>query len=36
MQSQIRDLSLAPMGHVKINWVKAHMPILNTLEGFDN
>ena len=32
MQSQIRDLSLAPMGHVKINWVKAYMPILNTLE----
>ena len=32
MQSQIRDLSLSPQGQIKINWVKAHMPILNTLE----
>jgi len=32
MKSQIRDITLAPLGHNKINWVKAHMPILNTLE----
>lgn len=27
--STIRDLSLAPEGHLKINWVKEHMPVLN-------
>ena len=32
MESQIRDLALAPKGHDKINWVKNHMPILNQLE----
>ncbi|MGM9525222.1 MAG: adenosylhomocysteinase [Peptococcaceae bacterium] len=32
MESQIRDLALAPQGHDKINWVKNHMPILNQLE----
>lgn len=32
MTSIIRDLALAPAGYDKINWVKAHMPILNTLE----
>lgn len=32
LQSQIRDLALAPQGHAKINWVKNHMPILNQLE----
>lgn len=32
MESQIRDLALAPQGHAKINWVKNHMPILNQLE----
>lgn len=32
MQSQIRDINLAPSGHAKINWVKNHMPILNQLE----
>lgn len=32
MNSQIRDLALAPQGHAKINWVKNHMPILNQLE----
>ncbi len=32
MQSQIKDPSLAPKGHDKINWVKAHMPILHQLE----
>jgi adenosylhomocysteinase len=30
--STLRDPSLAPEGHLKINWVKAHMPILNQLE----
>ena len=32
MQSQIRDINLAPSGHAKINWVKNHMPILNQWE----
>ena len=32
MESQIRNLALAPQGHDKINWVKNHMPILNQLE----
>lgn len=32
MQSQIRDIQLAPSGQAKINWVKNHMPILNQLE----
>ena len=32
MESQIRDIALAPQGHHKINWVKNHMPILNQLE----
>ena len=32
MESQIRDIKLAPSGHDKINWVKQHMPILNQLE----
>lgn len=29
--STLRDPSLAPEGHLKINWVRAHMPILNQL-----
>lgn len=33
MKSIIRDISLAPAGYDKINWVKAHMPILNTIEA---
>lgn len=32
MNSQIKDLKLAPKGFAKINWVKNHMPILNQLE----
>lgn len=32
INSQIRDLSLAPSGQAKINWVKNHMPILTRLE----
>lgn len=31
MQSIIRDITLAPQGHDKINWVKQFMPVLNTL-----
>ncbi|MFZ5943528.1 MAG: adenosylhomocysteinase [Bacillota bacterium] len=33
MKSQIRDISLAPAGADKINWVKNHMPILNLIKG---
>lgn len=29
--SQITDLALAPDGHLKIDWVKAHMPVLNQI-----
>ncbi len=29
---EVRDMSLAPLGHQKINWVKNYMPILNGLE----
>lgn len=31
MKSMIRDISLAPQGHDKINWVKEFMPVLNAL-----
>lgn len=31
-QYEIRDISLAPSGHQKIQWVKAHMPLLRGLE----
>jgi len=31
MESSIRDLKLAPMGQKKIDWVAAHMPVLNIL-----
>lgn len=31
MKSMIRDLSLAPQGHDKINWVKNFMPVLHSL-----
>ncbi|WP_067930078.1 adenosylhomocysteinase [Alicyclobacillus kakegawensis] len=30
-QSSIRDISLAPEGALKIDWVSAHMPVLNRL-----
>ena len=30
--STLRNPALAPEGHLKINWVRAHMPILNQLE----
>ena len=29
---EIRDISLAPQGHQKIEWVRAHMPLLRGLE----
>jgi adenosylhomocysteinase len=29
--SKIKDISLAPEGHLKIDWVKAHMPVLNSI-----
>ncbi|WDL95452.1 adenosylhomocysteinase [Alicyclobacillus sp. ALC3] len=29
--SLIRDIALAPVGHLKIDWVGAHMPLLNRL-----
>ncbi|MGI1659819.1 MAG: adenosylhomocysteinase [Desulfitobacterium sp.] len=32
MESLIRDISLAPMGQMKIDWVAAHMPVLNALK----
>lgn len=31
MESTIRDIMLAPQGQRKIDWVQAHMPVLNTL-----
>ncbi|MFS0727598.1 adenosylhomocysteinase [Paenibacillus sp. 1P07SE] len=30
-KSIVRDLSLAPEGHLKIDWVQAHMPVLNRI-----
>ncbi|WP_199624661.1 adenosylhomocysteinase [Paenibacillus alkalitolerans] len=30
--SMIRDIKLAPHGKVKLDWVKAHMPLLNNIE----
>lgn len=32
MDSQIRDINLAPKGHLKLNWVRNHMPILNIIK----
>jgi adenosylhomocysteinase len=29
--SIVRDMSLAPEGHLKIDWVQAHMPVLNRI-----
>ncbi|MEW9701922.1 adenosylhomocysteinase [Paenibacillus sp. SI8] len=31
-QSMIRDIHLAPQGRTKLDWVKAHMPLLNHIE----
>lgn len=33
LQSKIRDIGLAPQGQAKLAWVKAHMPLLNTIEA---
>ncbi|GGG10306.1 adenosylhomocysteinase [Paenibacillus abyssi] len=30
-KSIVRDMSLAPEGHLKIEWVQAHMPVLNRI-----
>ena len=32
MNYDIRDISLAPYGHQKIDWVRDHMPLLRSLE----
>ena len=32
-KSIVKDLALAPDGHLKIDWVKNHMPILNNVEN---
>lgn len=31
-QSIVTDMKLAPEGHLKIGWVSAHMPVLNTIK----
>ena len=31
-RSKIKDISLAPSGHDKINWVKNFMPVMNAIE----
>lgn len=37
LQSIVADLSLAHEGHLKIDWVKAHMPVLNKIrEEFEH
>lgn len=33
MKSIIKDIGLAPNGHLKINWVKEHMPVLNLIKA---
>jgi adenosylhomocysteinase len=30
-KSIVTDMSLAPEGHLKIDWVNAHMPVLNRI-----
>src|SRR5690242_11038498 len=30
-KSIIRDIALAPEGHLKIDWASAHMPVLNRI-----
>jgi adenosylhomocysteinase len=32
-KSIIKDISLAPEGHLKIDWVNAHMPVLNRIKA---
>lgn len=31
VESQIKDIKLAPKGQEKLDWVKSHMPVLNTV-----
>ncbi|HHT63757.1 MAG: adenosylhomocysteinase [Bacillota bacterium] len=31
MESMIRDINLAPKGQLKLDWVQAHMPLLNLI-----
>ena len=31
MESMIRDINLAPQGRLKLDWVQAHMPLLNLI-----
>ncbi|OAB43159.1 adenosylhomocysteinase [Paenibacillus antarcticus] len=31
--SIVRDMTLAPEGHLKIDWVEAHMPVLNRIRA---
>ena len=31
-QYEVRDMSLAPSGHMKIQWVRDNMPLLRGLE----
>lgn len=31
MESTIRDIALAPQGQLKIDWVRQHMPVLNSI-----
>lgn len=31
--SVVRDMKLAPEGHLKIDWVEAHMPVLNRIRA---
>ncbi|WP_134687452.1 adenosylhomocysteinase [Brevibacillus migulae] len=32
-ESIVKDMSLAPNGHLKIDWVKEHMPVLNRIRA---
>ena len=32
MESIIKDISLAPSGHDKINWVKNFMPVMSAID----
>ena len=32
-QSQVKDKSLAPQGHLQIEWAAKHMPVLNQIKS---
>ena len=32
MQSIVKDMSLAPSGHYKIEWVKNFMPVMSAID----